>query len=46
MLPGNIEICWRIFNFLKVDNIAWLKESILLADALSGALGYLVVFFS
>ena len=24
ILPGNIEICWRIPNFLKVDNIALL----------------------
>ena len=29
ILLGNIEICWRILNFLKVDNITWLEESIL-----------------
>ena len=38
ILLGNVEICWRIPNFLKVDNIAWLEEGILLAGSLSGEL--------
>ena len=46
MLLGNVETCRRIPNFLKVDNIAWLEEGILLAGSLFGELRCLVMFFS
>ena len=46
ILLGNVEICGRMPDFLKVDNMAWLEENILLAGSLSGELRCLVMFLS